>query len=138
MSLSQVFGYLVTQANLVSLENFERAVGRPCDLRPVEYTMLQLLREGQFDTPSQLAKELRMTAPSVSVWLDKLVARKLLLRNKSLTDGRAQQLQLTAAGKKLIEQAHEGLLKSEQTMLAVLSPAERAMLLELLAKLGTN
>jgi DNA-binding MarR family transcriptional regulator len=138
MSLSQILGYQITQANLRSLDNFERAVGRPHDLRPVEYTMLQLLREGQHGTPSQLAKELRMTPPSMSVWLDKLVARKLLQRSKSLTDGRALQLQLTAAGKKLIEQAHEALLKSEQDMLSMLSPAERAMLLELLAKFRTK
>jgi DNA-binding MarR family transcriptional regulator len=135
MSLSQILGYQITQANLVSLDNFERAVGQPHDLRPVEYTMLQLLAEGQVDTPSQLAKELRMTPPSMSVWLDKLAARKLLQRSKSLTDGRAQRVQLTSSGSKLIKQAHTALLESEREMLHVLSAGERLMLLEILLKL---
>jgi DNA-binding MarR family transcriptional regulator len=134
MGLPQILGYQITQANLICLGGFERDIGHPFDLRPVEYTLLQLLSEGQLDTPSQLAKELRMTPPSMSVWLDKLAARKLLQRNKSLTDGRASQVQLTAAGTKLIKQAHEALLKSEREMLSALSPGEQAMLLEILQK----
>ncbi len=128
-------GYQLTRANLVALEAFARDVGDKFDLRPVEYTILQLVREGQCTTPSQLAKELVITPPSMSVWLDKLSARKLLSRSKSASDGRASQVQLTAAGLKLITQAHEALQKSEQKMLSVLSAGERAMLQEILQKL---
>ena len=138
MSISQILGYQLTQANLSSLENFEQAIGQPYDLRPVEYTLLQLLREGICTTPSQLAKELRITPPSMSVWLDKLTSRGLLTRSKSATDGRAQQLTLTAKGQKLITQVHEKLLSSEQHMLAHLSLGERAMLQEILQKLIKN
>ncbi|TAG26051.1 MAG: MarR family transcriptional regulator [Burkholderiales bacterium] len=135
MSLSHIMGYQLTRANLVALEAFARDVGDKFDLRPVEYTILQLVREGQCTTPSQLAKELVITPPSMSVWLDKLSARKLLSRSKSASDGRASQVQLTAAGLKLITQAHEALQKSEQKMLSVLSAGERAMLQEILQKL---
>ncbi len=138
MSISQVLGYQLTQANLISLENFEQAVGQPYELRPVEYTLLQLLREGICTTPSQLAKELRITPPSMSVWLDKLTARGLLTRSKSETDGRAQQIALTAKGQKLITQAHDKLLASEQRMLAHLSVGERAMLQEIMEKMIKN
>lgn len=135
MSLSQVLGYQLTQANLESLAHFEQSVGQAYDLRPVEYTLLQLVREGLCTTPSQLAKELRMTPPSMSVWLDKLTARGLLSRSKSATDGRAQQVSLTAKGQKLIAQVHEKLLLSEQSMLSHLSMGERTMLVEILQKL---
>jgi DNA-binding MarR family transcriptional regulator len=135
MSLSHIMGYQLTRTNLVALEAFARDVGDKFDLRPVEYTILQLVREGQCTTPSQLAKELAITPPSMSVWLDKLSARKLLSRSKSASDGRASQVQLTASGLKLITQAHEALQKSEQNMLSVLSAGERAMLQEILQKL---
>jgi DNA-binding MarR family transcriptional regulator len=138
MSLSQITGYQLTRANMVGLDNFARHVEREFDLRPVEFTILQLVREGQCTTPSQLAKELSITPPSMSVWLDKLSARKLLARSKSAVDGRAQQLQLTPAGSKLVEKAHEALMKSEQTLLQALSTGERAILLEILQKLGQN
>ncbi|MBS7806911.1 MarR family winged helix-turn-helix transcriptional regulator [Variovorax sp. PCZ-1] len=136
MSLSQIMGYQITRANLVALEFFARDVEKEFDLRPVEYTILQLVREGLCTTPSQLAKELAITPPSMSVWLDKLSARKLLSRSKSVSDGRASQVQLTASGTRLITQAHEALLKSEQRMLSVLSAGERVMLHEILQKLS--
>ena len=136
MSLSQITGYQLTRANLVALAAFERDIAKLFDLRPVEYTILQLVREGRCTTPSQLAKELSITPPSMSVWLDKLSARKLLSRSKSATDGRASQVQLTASGSKLVAQAHEALSKSEQRMLKGLSAGERVMLLEILQKLS--
>ncbi len=136
MSLSQIMGYQLTRANLVALDAFARDIEKAFDLRPVEYTILQLVREGQCNTPSKLAKELAITPPSMSVWLDKLTARGLLTRSKSATDGRASQVQLTASGNKLIKQAHETLIKSEQRMLKALSIGERAMLQEILQKLS--
>jgi DNA-binding MarR family transcriptional regulator len=135
MSLAQITGYQLTRANLVSLKSYARSIEHIFYLRPVEYTILQLVREGQCTTPSQLAKELAITPPSMSVWLDKLSARKLLSRSKSASDGRASQVQLTASGMRLITQAHEALQKSEQAMLSVLSAGERVMLLEILQKL---
>ncbi len=136
MSLSQITGYQLTRANLVALAGFERDIERTFNLRPVEYTILQLVREGQCTTPSQLAKELAITPPSMSVWLDKLTARGFLTRSKSATDGRASQVQLTMSGNKLVAQAHEALIKSEQRMLGRLSAGERVMLLEILQKLS--
>ncbi len=135
MSLSQITGYQLTRANLVALDAFAQDIEREFDLRPVEYTILQLVREGQCTTPSQLAKELAITPPSMSVWLDKLSARKLLTRSKSATDGRASQVQLTTAGARLMTKAHAALLISEQRMLDHLSAGERVMLLEILQKI---
>jgi DNA-binding CsgD family transcriptional regulator len=47
MSLSQITGYQLTRANMVGLDNFARHVEREFDLRPVEFTILQLVREGK-------------------------------------------------------------------------------------------
>jgi DNA-binding MarR family transcriptional regulator len=138
MALSQITGYQLTRANIAGLAGFARDIERVFDLRPVEFTILQLVREGQCTTPSQLAKELSMTPPSMSVWLDKLSSRKLLMRSKSALDGRASQVQLTPTGTRLIEKAHDALIKSEERLLQPLSTGERAILLEILQKLGEN
>ena len=135
MGVADIVTYQITRANLVGLANFERAVTGPYQLRPVEFTILQLLHEGQCTTPSQMSKELHMTPPSMSVWLDKLTERGLIRRSRSDNDGRTQFLQLTDAGAKLTARANEALLKSEQQLLADLSPGERVLLLEILHKL---
>lgn len=135
MGIADIVGYQITRANLVGLANFDRAVTGPFKLRPVEFTILQLLHEGQCTTLSQLSKELHMTPPSVSVWLDKLTERRLIRRSKGDTDGRTQHLQLTETGAQLTTRAHDALLKSEQQFMAALSPGERVLLLEILHKL---
>ena len=135
MGIADIVGYQLTRANLAGLASFERAVTGPFTLRPVEFTILQLLREEQCTTLSQLSKELHMTPPSVSVWLDKLTERRLIRRSKGDTDGRTQNLQLTDTGTQLTARAHEALLKSEQQFMVALSPGERVLLLEILHKL---
>lgn len=135
MPVDNIVTYQITRANLVGLANFEGAVTAVFNLRPVEFTILQLLKEGQCTTPGQMSKELQMSPPSMSVWLDKLTERGLIQRSKSDNDGRAQFLQLTKAGEKLSDQSYESLIQSEKKLLSDLSPGEQILLLEILHKL---
>jgi DNA-binding MarR family transcriptional regulator len=136
MPVANIVTYQISRAHLVGLANFEIAVTGPFNLRPVEFTILQLLKEGQCTTPGQMSKELQMSPPSMSVWLDKLTERDLIQRSKSDNDGRTQFLQLTEAGDKLTELSYDALMKSEKQLLSVLSPGEQVLLLEILHKLN--
>ncbi|MDP1532283.1 MAG: MarR family transcriptional regulator, partial [Rubrivivax sp.] len=86
--------------------------------------------------PKQISQTLQMPPPNVSVLLDRLAERGLVQRQRSPTDGRAWQITLTAAGSELAQRAHAISLTMESGLLAALSPGERALLQELLAKLG--
>jgi DNA-binding MarR family transcriptional regulator len=136
MSLDRIFGYQLVQAGIVTGANFIREVGKPYKLRPVEFTILQLVRETPHISPTTLAKTLAMTTPSMTAWLDKLSKRKLLIREKSVSDGRGQKLALTDSGSILVEKALPALLASEAALLAHLSLGEREMLLEILQKIS--
>jgi DNA-binding MarR family transcriptional regulator len=138
MSLNRIIGYQLVQAGIVTGANFMRAVGKPYKMRPVEFTILQLIRETPHISPTVLAKTLAMTTPSMTAWLDKLSKRKLLMREKSIKDGRGQTLALTASGAALVEDVHAVLLESEAQLLAHLSLGEREMLLEILQKITTE
>jgi DNA-binding MarR family transcriptional regulator len=137
MGLDRIFGYQLVQAGIVTGDNFMREVGRPHKLRPVEFTILQLIRETPHISPTALAKILAMTTPSMTAWLDKLSKRKLLIREKSVSDGRGQKLALTASGLTLVEKALAILLASEAALLAHLTAGEREIFLEILAKVTT-
>jgi DNA-binding MarR family transcriptional regulator len=135
MGIDHIIGYQLVQTSLVTGANFERAVGKAFKLRPVEFTILQLVRETPHISPTQLAKILVMTTPSMTAWVDKLVKRKYLLREKNAQDGRAQKLLLTAQGVAVVDQALALLLESEAALLAHLSLGERTLLLEILHKI---
>lgn len=133
-ALHHVLGFQLVLASMATNAAFEREVATALQLSKVEFTVLQLLRDDASMSPSKLAKTLAMSAPSMTVWIDKLVERKLLTRRKSKTDGRQQQLALTPSGEKLCAQALAKLQASDAQLLAHLSLGERTILLELLRK----
>ncbi|MEY2875633.1 MAG: hypothetical protein RLZZ373_3004 [Pseudomonadota bacterium] len=134
--IHDLLGYQLAQATIVTDEVFERVVGRPLGVRPVEFTILQLVKENSSVTPSKLAKALAMTAPAITTWLDRMAQRGTLVRERSTTDRRAQSLRITPDGEQLVAQALGRLLQTERELLAALSEGERQILLELLHKVA--
>ena len=135
-AMQRLVGYQLTLAEVASRRVFQRHVGTPFKLRPVEFTILVLLLENQRATPKQLALTLGVPPPNVTVLVDRLEQRGLLQRQRSTTDGRAMNLQLTDKGTELARRAQRVSLSMESGLLAPLSAAERAMLGELLHKLA--
>ena len=134
--IHDLLGYQLAQATIVTDEVFERVVGQPLGVRPVEFTILQLVKENSSVTPSKLAKALAMTAPAITTWLDRMAQRGTLVRERSTTDRRTQSLRITPDGEQLVAQALGLLLQTERELLAALSEGERQILLELLHKVA--
>lgn len=134
--LHHVLGYQIAQAAIVSNSLFRRHVGEPFELRPVEYTLLTLIVENPGGSLARLARALAVTAPNITMWIDKLEERGLVQREKSETDRRSQMLRATPRGEEIAAQATHRIVEAEREALAHLSPAERAMLIELLHKVA--
>lgn len=133
-----LLGYQLAQAAIVTTEAFLRVVGKPLRLRPVEFTILQLVHENAPVTATKLAKALAITAPGVTLWLDRLEQRGLLQRERDETDRRAQNVLATRKGAELVVAATERLLQADRDILQHLSVGERHMLLELLHKVARS
>jgi DNA-binding MarR family transcriptional regulator len=131
-----LLGYQLAQAAIVTTDAFVGAVGQPLDLRPVEFTILQLVHENAPVTATKLAKALAVTAPGVTVWLDRLEQRSLLHRERDKTDRRTQNVRITRKGAELITSATARLLQADGEILKDFTEGERRMLLELLHKVA--
>ena len=136
--LKNVLGYQLAQATVVCNAVFMREVGGPHDLRPVEYTMLQLIFENPACSSVRLAKALAVTKPNITMWVERLVVRGLVQRTPSATDKRSQELRATKAGAALVTRATKSLEVGEAAALAHLSPGERSILAELLQKVSRS
>jgi DNA-binding MarR family transcriptional regulator len=134
-AVQHLMGYRLALAELASRRVFQRHIGTPFKLRPVEFTILLLLLANGSATPKQLARALDMPPPNLTVLVDRLVERALLLRERSATDGRAMNLRLSTQGADLARRAQRVSMTMETGLLAPLSAGERAMLAELLLKL---
>jgi hypothetical protein len=61
--IQALLGYQLAQATIPTTDVFVRVVGKPFDLRPVEFTILQLIDENPAATATRIAKALAITTP---------------------------------------------------------------------------
>lgn len=135
-AVEHLLGYLLAVAELPAKQAFQRHVGQPFDLRPVEFTLLVLLLTNGQAAPKQIGSALRLPAPHVTTLVDRLASRGLVSRERDPHDGRAVRVALTENGQGLATRLREISLTMEDAPQSALSPAERAQLRRLLLKLA--
>lgn len=133
-----IVGYQLAQASIVTDQVFTERVGRHSGLRRVEFTILALVQGNPGASARQLARALAVTPPNIAIWLDRLESQGLVSRERSATDARVQHVQLTRSGAALVGRTAKTLIEAEKQALAELSPAEHAMLIELLHKVAMS
>lgn len=135
-SLAHLLGYRLVQADIATRAVFQRHIGEPLGLRPVEFTILVLIASNRGCTGKQLAQALAVTAPNVTILLDRLSEKGLVERVRGEADRRAQHVHLTGEGERLAAEALAVSRKMERDLLRRLTEGERLMLLELLHKVA--
>ena len=135
-NLSGLIGYHIAQARVVSNDAFERHITAKFDLRKVEFSLLTLLMANGPLAPKSLAAVLALSAPNLTLLLDRLQERDLLRRERNPRDGRSQYIVLTDNGRKTAAAAARAATAMEQELHTGLTSAEHAMLIELLCKLA--
>jgi DNA-binding MarR family transcriptional regulator len=128
-------GYLLARARWQAFRAYERDIGRRFELRPVEFSLLVLLKSNDEVSQSQLAQALGVAAPNMTGILRRLETRGLIERARSEVDKRIQHIVLTRDGRRLVEEAMAAGRDMDQPWLGRLTKAEQGMLLELLGKL---
>lgn len=134
--LHRILGYQLAQARVVTDDIFERHAGASCDLRSIEFTILMLVQANPDVSAARLAAALAMTPPNIKIWIDRLERRGLIERARSTKDRRAQTLRPTSAGRALAQRSAQSVDEGEGQALKALSTGERAILVELLAKVA--
>jgi len=137
-ALSEVLGYHIAQAAVTTFELFERHVGERFGLRKVEFSILMLLLANGPLSPKRLGQVLVLSAPNLTLLLDRLQQRDLLRRERNQADRRSQNIVLTEAGLRVAREAQAAAGPMERELDGRLSAAERAMLFELLRKVASR
>jgi DNA-binding MarR family transcriptional regulator len=135
--LHGVLGFHVTLVNVVTLGLFERHVGEPLGLRKVEYSLLMLLLANGPTPARRLAQTLRLSAPQLTMMVDRMQEARWLRRERNPADRRSQFIVFTREGEALARRAAQLSRTMEQELSSCLSAAERAMLIELLRKVAS-
>jgi len=135
--LTPIAGYAASRAAIVLKKTFARHMA-PLDLKVVEFSIGVLVASNPAVNQKQLCQALDFSPPAMAVTLDRMAERGWIERVRSTQDRRAQMIHLTPAGRELIERAERIAATMENAALRMLSPAERAMLIELMLKVGLS
>lgn len=133
--LAGIVGFHIARAAVTTYDAFERFIGKPFALKKVEFSLLMLVLTNGAIAPKRLARALAVTAPKLTLLLDRLQDRGLIQRERNPADGRSQHVVLTDKGRKLARDAAAAAGPMESELHSHLSRAEHAMLIELLGKL---
>ncbi len=134
--LASIVGFHIARAAVATYDAYERFIGTPFELKKVEFSLLMVVKANDAIAPKRLARALAVTAPNLTMLLDRLQERGLINRERNPADGRSQHVVLTPAGQRLAHEAEAAAGPMEQSLLKHLSRAEHAMLIELLDKLA--
>jgi DNA-binding MarR family transcriptional regulator len=134
-ALMHLVGYAATRASIELKKSFARHLG-PLKLKAVEFSILVLVDTNAEVNQKQLGQALDVSAPNLAVTLDRMVEQGWVRRERSERDRRAQLIRLTTAGQALATRARKIGQTMEHEALKVLSPAEQALLIELLQRVA--
>ena len=135
--LRLLVGYAATRAALELRKAFMLEMA-PLDIKVTEFSILTLVGANPYINQRQLGQALDISAPNMAVTLDRMAERGWIERVRSTEDRRAQRIHLLPAGRVLVLRAEKIAAGMEEAALQRLSSAERALLIELLLKIGAT
>jgi DNA-binding MarR family transcriptional regulator len=134
--LSELLGYSLKRAQLKVFDDFLRCVA-PLQLTPAQFSVLLLLDKNPGRNQTEIANTLGILRPNFVAMLDGLESRDLCARIRSTNDRRSHILVLTDKGRAVLARAKKLVAsKHEARLNELLGPANRAALLDMLAKIA--
>lgn len=134
--LTTHLGYWLRQvSNHVSHAFSQKLEAR--DVTVAEWVFLRALFDSpQGAAPSALAQSMGATRGAITKLADRLIDKQLVNRTASESDGRAQTLSLTLAGRRLVPALARLADENDANCFATLSPRDRQTLLRMLQALA--
>jgi DNA-binding MarR family transcriptional regulator len=128
--LSFRFNFLALQFNepIYRLIEKEQGLARP------EFMVLYSLSLSDGLTASAISSSSGFPKNTISRAIQKLVDKNVIRREVDQADLRSFVLYITDEGKRIVDQAMQPMVDRENVMISALTPAEKLMLSELLAK----
>lgn len=132
--LDDIIGFHVRLLHAKLRDDFKASCG-DLDLTQKQLSALWLVDMRPEIGQADIGRRLRMDRATILGIVSRLEQRGFLTRAPSPNDGRRQTLTLTESGRAILGIARERALAYEQTLRARFTPAEGALLIELLRRL---
>jgi len=133
--LDGLFGYQLRRAQARVFADFMRTMADD-RITPGQFGVLSLIDGNRGLNQSALAKALGIERSTMVAVISALEDRALVKRGESVSDRRSYALSLTPRGQALLNEIKAKVDRHEKTITAGLDDTEKAVLRELLGKIG--
>lgn len=127
--------HLLHRALQLALDFHADAAG-PSALTQRQFTVLAAASHDEGLTQNDLVRATGIDRSTLADLVARLLAKGLLLRERSATDGRANTVRLSDAGREALAQGSGAAATADQRLLALLSPKKRDGFMKTLASLA--
>jgi DNA-binding MarR family transcriptional regulator len=131
--LQRLVGYNLRRADIHMHQLFRQNLAG-LQVRPVEYSVMSLIRANPQATQAAIAEALSIKRPNLVGIVVRLERRGLLRREVDAKDRRHHMLSLSAKGRALLARVEESLSEMDRRETACWSDRERAQLVRLLVR----
>lgn len=131
--LQSLVGYNARRAALAVISTFLERMA-PYGVRPVDFSVLSVIRHNPGVTSRQLCASLGLLPPNLVTLLNQFEKRALIVRRPHPHDGRAVALYLSAQGEAMMAEAEQEAHALERDVTANLTDKQRETLMQLLRK----
>ncbi|MGQ0662365.1 MAG: MarR family winged helix-turn-helix transcriptional regulator [Pseudomonadota bacterium] len=135
--LPGLLGYTLRRAQVRVFQDFAAAM-RGLDVTPGQFGALVLIAANRGLSQTELGRALGIDRSSVVPLVDRLQRHGLVRRGPCARDRRAHALELSEAGRALLDRLGVRVQAHERRILARLLPAERRALMALLARVAAG
>lgn len=132
--LEDYVGYHLRRASALNMQDITNALAT-VGQRPSGFSVACIINEQPGITSAEICRMLGLQRANIVPLLDELSGPGYISRVDDERDKRVQRLYLTDAGYEALETWHDIVFSHEERVLANLSPSERDLLRELLAKI---
>ena len=135
--LDTLLGFHLRRAQATLYRDFAAALAK-LDLTQRQFAVLELLRANPGASQVKLAEVLALDRPAMMTVVDRLEQRGLLLRQRSASDRRRQEIRLTEAGHALLAKATRRVRRHDARFLSRFSRAEARVLVGWLRRIHSG
>jgi len=133
--LTGLLGYHLRRAQSAVFADFMKTMSDD-QMTPGQFGVLVLIDETPGLNQSELARALGIERSTMVGVIDQLQDRGLVMREKSPNDKRAHSLNLTDAGRDLLNAVKPRVVEHERRIAANLDPADRSALIDMLGRIA--
>ncbi len=137
ISIDQQPGHMIRRLHQISVGIFLQEAGE-LGVTPVQYAALQVVNNQPGTDQRTLARTIALDASTTGGVVDRLEARGWLERRMSPEDRRARLLFITPAGAQALADTVPAMLRTQEQILAPLTPRQRSEFMRLLQLLVTQ